>query len=410
MYSTKITTTIDLQHTSTAYVGLVSNSNLIQNFRICSSPILFFPYICSDLDENMENMLLETNDNENDNDNGSMIIQRKKSAASSIISSSSSTVSTASTASASKLQLLCNAKAMNGVINECPDDDDIDKNEDDDDVLDGTIKNEPNEPIYAVVNLKNKYENRARKRSPDRLYRNYNPRPKERPNSFHVISSSDYEEVLNGIEVIDIKDDENIYEPVSAFDSNWLAISKLNFKINEKQNNTKIPFQISIPELTTKGPLWRYFSKINIDTLIEAARWKKEHTVDNVDNSTTFADMRKRFGQHRKSLKNRMKKLYNRGYDEQTHTKSNEIDPHNGSGASSSSSGEKIHRIDNNNMKTGNDDSANKKDKHLFYSMLKKSRTSLSFDDAPRKRIIMAISSGNVFKSKSSRNLEVKKL
>lgn len=168
-------------------------------------------------------MLLETNDNENDND--SMIIQRKKSAASSIISSSSSTVSTASTASASKLQLHCNAKAMNGVINECPDDDDIDNNDGDDDILDGTMKNDPNEPIYAVVNLKNKYENRARKdRSPNQLYRNYNPRPKERPNSFHVISSSDYEEVLNGIEVIEIKDDENIYEPVSQL---RMAISKL---------------------------------------------------------------------------------------------------------------------------------------------------------------------------------------
>lgn len=185
---------------------------------------------------------------------------------------------------------------------------------------------------------------------------------------------------------------------------------KGHFGIKSKKNNLQITFQISIPELTTKGPLWRYFSKINIDTLIEAARWKKEQNVDN-ENTTTFADMRKRFGQHRKSLKNRMKKLYNRGgYDEQAH-KPNEIDPHNGTtGASSSSFAEKIHHIDN-NMKNGiNDDSANKKDKHLFYSMLKKSRTSLSFDDAPRKRIIMAIGGGTVFKSKSSRNLEVKKL
>lgn len=176
----------------------------------------------------MENMALETNDNDNenerDNNSGSMMMQRKKSAASSIISSSSSTVSTASTASASKLPLLRNTRAMNGVINESPDDDNIendddeDNENDDDDVLDGAMKNgtnDPNEPIYAVVNLKNKYENRARKRSPpNQLYTNYNPH-KERPNSFHVISTSDYEEVLNGIEVIEIKDDENIYEPVS---------------------------------------------------------------------------------------------------------------------------------------------------------------------------------------------------
>lgn len=172
----------------------------------------------------MENIIYETNDNENDNDSG--IIQRKKS-----LSSSSSTVSTASTASASKLQLL----QKNGVINESPDDDDI---EDDDDVLDGLAvrngSNDPNEPIYAVVNMKNKYENRARKRSPNQLYSNYNPH-KERPNSFHVISSGDYEEVLNGIEVIQIKDEENIYEPVSTH--KLMAITKLNHYIFKQKNN-----------------------------------------------------------------------------------------------------------------------------------------------------------------------------
>lgn len=45
------------------------------------------------------------------------------------------------------------------------------------------------EPIYAVVNLKNKYARRARKNEFDE-----DVFVKERPNSFHVISG-DYEEV-----------------------------------------------------------------------------------------------------------------------------------------------------------------------------------------------------------------------
>lgn len=54
--------------------------------------------------------------------------------------------------------------------------------------------NEKNEPIYAVVNLKDKYENRAKKKSIDEQHViDYIPR-RERPNSFHVVSG-DYEEV-----------------------------------------------------------------------------------------------------------------------------------------------------------------------------------------------------------------------
>lgn len=45
------------------------------------------------------------------------------------------------------------------------------------------------EPIYAVVNLKNKYARRAKIR--EELEEDVN---RERPNSFHVVSS-DYEEV-----------------------------------------------------------------------------------------------------------------------------------------------------------------------------------------------------------------------
>lgn len=134
--------------------------------------------------------------------------------------------------------------------------------------------------------------------------------------------------------------------------------------------------------------------------MIEVTRWKKEYQ-QNVDadttpppssTTTTFADIRKRFGQHRKSLKNRMKKLYHRNGDDE------KIEQKDGSNASGSpKSMEKVHQIE----------TVIKKDAHLFNSMLKKSRTSLTFDDTPRKRIIMAIG-GNRLKSKSSRNLEVK--
>lgn len=49
------------------------------------------------------------------------------------------------------------------------------------------------EPIYAVVNLKNKYARRAKKIEIDE-----NIFVKERPNSFHVISG-DYEEVSHSL-------------------------------------------------------------------------------------------------------------------------------------------------------------------------------------------------------------------
>lgn len=56
-------------------------------------------------------------------------------------------------------------------------------------------QNSMGEPIYAVVNLKNKYENRAKKKSVEEpCVTECIQRQKERPNSFHVISG-DYEEV-----------------------------------------------------------------------------------------------------------------------------------------------------------------------------------------------------------------------
>lgn len=68
------------------------------------------------------------------------------------------------------------------------------------------------EPIYAVVDLKNKYARRAQLREMEDI-----DLGKDRPNSVHVLSSSDYEEVLQlTTDCVDGREiDENIYEPVS---------------------------------------------------------------------------------------------------------------------------------------------------------------------------------------------------
>lgn len=104
------------------------------------------------------------------------------------MSSSSSGVSKASTASASKFQLLATPK------------DEI--SQDSTDSASPTpnttrlIQCKGGEPIYAVVNLRDKHEHRAKKKSVDEQLVTMNEciQRRERPNSFHVVSG-DYEEV-----------------------------------------------------------------------------------------------------------------------------------------------------------------------------------------------------------------------
>lgn len=175
--------------------------------------------------------------------------------------------------------------------------------------------------------------------------------------------------------------------------------------------------------MSTKGPLWRYFSKINIDTLVEISRWKKEqrHTNDKDEATTTFSDLRKRFGQHRKSIKNRMKKFYSRNSCDEDidtmHTQSNgndikinNLNGHDACGSSSSKSTDKVHRIGPKHE--GLSAYFNKRDRHLFSSMLKKSRTSLTFDDLSRKKFVSVAAFGgrNGIKNKPTQNLEVIKM
>lgn len=106
---------------------------------------------------------------------------------SSSLSSGSSGVSNASTASASKFQLLTAHKDLNGRDSVDAANSMIH--------FDHLVQNKNGEPIYAVVNLKDKYENRAKKKSLDEHHHVTECiQRRERPNSFHVVSG-DYEEV-----------------------------------------------------------------------------------------------------------------------------------------------------------------------------------------------------------------------
>lgn len=137
---------------------------------------------------------------EDHNSNSHVTSARKTSATSSIaspslssslsVSSGSSVASTASTASASKFQLLTTSKTIMENANN-----NINGNE----VINSGSgqSNSMGEPIYAVVNLKNKYENRAKKKSiEEQCVCIENVQRRERPNSFHV-NSGDYEEVFD---------------------------------------------------------------------------------------------------------------------------------------------------------------------------------------------------------------------
>lgn len=115
-----------------------------------------------------------------------------------------------------------------------------------------------------------------------------------------------------------------------------------------------------------------------------------------------------------------MKKLYNRSNSCDEHDKMhvhsngngngieiNQLNGHDISGSSSCNSNDKAHKVGSKNE--GFSAYFNKRDRHLFSSMLKKSRTSLTFDDAARKKIISlaAIGNRNGAKSKQTQNIEV---
>lgn len=170
---------------------------------------LFFSRFSTPLLEQIQRISLENDKNSNLHvscvrKTSSSIASPSLSCSSSLSSGSASGVSNASTASASKFQLLSCSLAK-------------DQSNGHDTTINGTtataispnspttnvnninhlIQNQSNcgEPIYAVINLKDKYEHRAKKKSLDEhQIVTVDCLRRERPNSFHVVSA-DYEEV-----------------------------------------------------------------------------------------------------------------------------------------------------------------------------------------------------------------------
>ncbi len=152
--------------------------------------------------------------------------------------------------------------------------------------------------------------------------------------------------------------------------------------------------------------MWRYFSKINIDALVEITKWKK----DKVEDSNTFSDIRKRWGNHRKSIKNRMKKFYSKDSTVKTATTPTVnccSDDDLGSQAASCSTSTSIrssegspekseHTMNSLDVVDSGSKHRSKGERNLFGSLgrLRKSRTSLFLDDvAPRKKILISYGS-----------------
>lgn len=148
--------------------------------------------------------------------------------------------------------------------------------------------------------------------------------------------------------------------------------------------------------------MWRYFSKINIDALVEITKWKKEK-----DDGTTFSDIRKRWGNHRKSIKNRMKKFYSKDSTAKSVPNPNCCsDDDLGSQAASCSTSASIRSSEESPEKSENNVNGfavanggkhrSKGERNLFGSLgrLRKSRTSLFMDEvAPRKKILISYGS-----------------
>ncbi|XP_055371210.1 probable serine/threonine-protein kinase DDB_G0282963 isoform X2 [Condylostylus longicornis] len=127
------------------------------------------------------------------------------------------------------------------------------------------------EPIYALVDLKNKHARRAKlKELQDQLKMLTEARDRERPRSLQCISS-DYEEVLN-FECMQDEDEDGEEED------------------EDEDENENIYEPINIPEYaqrqqqhSQRHALWKYFRRINIEALLELARNKKIRSPRNTN-------------------------------------------------------------------------------------------------------------------------------
>lgn len=176
--------------------------------------------------------------------------------------------------------------------------------------------------------------------------------------------------------------------------------------------------------------MWRYFSKINIDALVEITKRRRATASENNINSGgdkddttthTFADIRKRWGNHRKSIKNRMKRFYAK---DATIAKENRCcsslsDDDLGSQAASCSTAS----TDSTRSMTEHftdemgsilneiDKKYRKKENNIFGSLgrLRKSRTSLCVEEvSPRKKVAASLSTTSSTSSSVNTNGKIK--
>lgn len=173
--------------------------------------------------------------------------------------------------------------------------------------------------------------------------------------------------------------------------------------------------------------MWKYFARINIDALVDITKRKRTDADHhrNKDEPTAFADIRKRWGNHRKSIKNRMKKFYTK--DDQSSggfsssckkdspsaaassaaavnrcssSLSDDDLGSQGASCSTTSSSDSGRSTDLTSFEKGfvmNEiDKYRKGEKHIFGSLgrLRKSRTSLCLEEmSPKKKLIVSESS-----------------
>lgn len=136
--------------------------------------------------------------------------------------------------------------------------------------------------VYATINLEDKHTRRALRSTESPEVKDTNePTPPPQ-------MTSDYEEVGMYIEN-DGSEDETIYEPVD---------------INPKSNSHA-------------AALWHNLKRINVDTLwLDLTRKMRERPDMDETGSphtfTTFRDFKRKLGDHRRSLKARMQKMYHR--------------------------------------------------------------------------------------------------
>lgn len=171
--------------------------------------------------------------------------------------------------------------------------------------------------VYATINLEDKHSRRALRstESPEKSTNDPEPdqlsQSKPLTNTVPTPFTSDYEEVGMFIEN-DGSEDETIYEPVDIPKSNNHAAA-----------------------------LWNNLKRINVDALwLDLTRKMREKTdTDEASDSHafgTFRDFKRKLGDHRRSLKARMQKMYHRSDSRQSSSEEKEI--HNGDRSSVCSS------------------------------------------------------------------------